>query len=102
VVTNLADGLPAGSDHAIVTVVPVVVSAAVPLTPGATATLTVRHVAGEGQVFFGGLAAAYTPGAPGTVEVVVPALPPDSRGATVPVSLRCGTVTGPPTDLAVS
>jgi hypothetical protein len=102
VVTNLADGLPAGSDHAIVTVVPVVVAAGAPLQSGSTATLTVRHVAGDGQVFFGGLAAAYTVTGPTTVDVTVPELPPDARGATIAVSLRCGTVTGPPTEVAVA
>jgi hypothetical protein len=102
VVTNLADGLPAGSDHAVVTVVPVVVSAAAPLQSGATATLTVRHVDGDGQAFFGGRAAAYTVSGPTTVDVTVPDLPPEAGGATIPVSLRCGTVTGPPTEVAVA
>jgi hypothetical protein len=102
VVTNVADGLPAGSDHALVTVVPTVVSAAAPLQSGATATLTVRHVVGLGQVFFGGRAAPYAISGPGTIDVLVPDLPADAHGATVPVSVRCGTVTGPPTEVSVA
>jgi hypothetical protein len=98
VVTNLAGGLPAGRGHAMVTVVPVVVSAATPLQAGGTATLTVRHVVGPGRVFVGGTGVAYTVAGPSSVSVVVPALPP---GLTVPVSIRCGTVSGPATDLAV-
>jgi Pvc16 N-terminal domain len=102
VVTNLADGLPAGSGHAMVTVVPVVVSAGAPLTSGASATLTVRHVTADGAVFLAGTSVSYTPVSDTTIQVVVPVLPPDSVGATVAVSLRCGTVAGPPTELAVS
>ena len=102
VVTNLADGLPAGSGHAMVTVVPVVVSAAAPLQSGANATLTVRHVTGDGQAFFAGTSVPYTTVSDTTIQVDVPQLPPDSIGATVAVSLRCGTYAGPATELAVS
>ncbi|MEU8262938.1 DUF4255 domain-containing protein [Micromonospora sp. NPDC048999] len=100
-VTNLADGLAAGSGQATVTVVPVVVSAAAPLAAGATATLTVRHATGGGQALFAGRAVPYTALSPTSIQVVVPALPAGSLGATVPVSLRCGTVAGPATELAV-
>jgi hypothetical protein len=99
VVTNLADGLPAGSGHALVTVLPVVVSAGAPLQTGTNATLTVRHLADTGQVFFGGTAVPYAVLSPTTVRAAVPPLP---AAATVPVSLRAGTVSGPATELAVA
>jgi hypothetical protein len=101
-ITNLADGLAAGSGRAMVTVVPVVVSAAAPLATGATATLTVRHATDGGQAFFAGRAVPYTALSPTSIQVVVPALPAGSLGATVPVSLRCGTVAGPATEVAVA
>ena len=99
IVTNIADGLPAGSGHGLLTVVPLVVSAAAPLTAGTTATLTVRHVGGLGDVFFGATSASYAIASPNSVTVVVPPLP---AAATVPVSLRVGTRSGPATDLAVA
>jgi Pvc16 N-terminal domain len=98
VVTNLADGLPAGSGHAVVTVIPQVVSAAGLLHAGSAATLTVRHVSGHGEVFFGATSVAYTILGPDSIRALVPPLPP---GPTVPVSLRVGTRSGPATDLAV-
>jgi hypothetical protein len=99
VITNLADGLPAGSGHAVVTVVPLVVAAGAPLQAGATTTLTVRHVVGLGEAFFGAQAAPYAISGPSSVTAVVPALP---ASGTVPVSLRVGTKSGPATDLAVA
>jgi hypothetical protein len=99
VVTNLADGLPAGSGHAMVTVVPVVVSASAALQTGHDVTLTVRHATADGEVFFGGASAPYTVLTPTTVRATVPALP---ATGTVPVSLRAGTTSGPTTDLAVA
>ncbi|MDQ6725174.1 MAG: DUF4255 domain-containing protein [Actinomycetota bacterium] len=96
VVTNLADGLPAGSGHGVVTVVPKVVSAAAPLHEGSTITLTVCHVTGAGEAFVGGTSVPYTIIGPGTIRAVVPPLPP---GPTVPVSLRVGTKSGPATEL---
>jgi hypothetical protein len=99
VVTNLADGLPAGSGHALVTVLPVVVSAVAPLQAGTDATLTVRHLADSGQVFFGPTPVPYAVLTPTTVRATVPPLP---ATATVPVSLRAGTLSGPATDLAVA
>ncbi|MEO6998304.1 MAG: DUF4255 domain-containing protein [Terracoccus sp.] len=98
-VTNVADGMPAGSGHAMVTVVPVVVSASAPLAAGSETTLTVRHVTADGQVFFGGTSAPYAVLTPTTVRATVPALP---ATGTVPVSLRAGTVSGPATDLEVA
>jgi hypothetical protein len=98
IVTNVADGLPAGSGQAVVTVVPFVVAAAAPLQAGLTATLTVRHVVGLGDAFFGGQSAPYEITGPDSVQALVPALP---ATATVPVSLRVGTKSGPATDLAV-
>lgn len=95
-VTNLAEGLAAGSDHATVTVVPVVVAAGATLRPGTTATLTVRHIIDDGEVFFARAPEPYTRTGPTTVTVLVPTLPADP---TVPVSLRSGTVAGPATDL---
>lgn len=99
VLTNLADGLPAGAGHAMVTVVPVVVSAAGPLQAGTNATLTVRHAAATGEVFFGGVAAPYSVLTATTVRAKVPTLPPVSS---IGVSLQAGTVNGPVTDLAVA
>lgn len=98
-VTNVAAGLPAGSGHAPVTVVPRIVSAAAPLVTGATATLTVRHATEAGEVFFAGTPVPYTVPTPGTVAVIVPALP---AGPVVDVSLRAGTVSGPTTSLPVA
>lgn len=103
VVTNLADGLPAGSGHAVVTVVPAVVAAAAPLVVGAVATLTVRHVGDGADAYFGGTQVPCTVVDPTHVTVVVPPLTGlVSAAGTVPVSLRSGTVSGPPTDLAVA
>lgn len=99
VVTNLADGLPAGSGHALVTVVPTVVAVAAPLQTGAAATLTVQHPGDGGEAFFAGTPVPYTPVDATHVTAVVPPLP---TAATVPVSLRAGTVAGPSTDLAVA
>jgi hypothetical protein len=99
VVTNLAEGLPAGSGHAMVTVVPVVVSASAALAEGADVTLTVEHATVDGEVFFGGTSTSYAVLTPTTVLVTVPALP---ATGTVPVSLRAGTVSGPATALAVA
>jgi hypothetical protein len=99
VITNVASGLPAGRGHAMVNLLPGVVSAAAPLQRGSAAILTVRHAATTGEVFFAGTAARYTVLTPTTVQVTVPPLPP---GMTVPVSLRVGTVSGPTTDLAVA
>ena len=99
VVTNLADGLPAGSGHALLTVVPTVLSAAAPLQAGAAATLTVQHPGQGGEAFFAGTAVPYTVVDPTHVSAVVPPL---GTAATVPVSLRAGTVAGPATDLAVA
>lgn len=101
-VTNLADGLAAGSARANVGVVPIILTAGAPLQPGSQATLTVRHIAGPGLVFLGATAVPYTVVNASTVTVTVPPLPPDTRGATIPASLRCATITGPPTDLAVA
>lgn len=101
-ITNLADGLSAGSASANVTVVPVITAASAPLLPGTTASLTVRHVAGPGQVFLGGFGVPYTIVTNASISITVPPLPPQFRGATIPASLRCGTTTGPPTDLAVA
>lgn len=99
VVTNLADGLPAGSGHAMVTVVPVVVSASAALAEGADVTLTVEHATVDGEVFFGGTSTPYAVLTPTTVLATVPTLP---ASGTVPVSLRAGTVSGPATALAVA
>jgi hypothetical protein len=99
VVTNVVDGLPAGSGHAMVTVVPVVLSASAPLAAGTDVTLTVRHTTAEGEVFFGGTSVPYAVLTPTTVKATVPTLP---AAGTVPVSLRAGTVSGPSTDLAVA
>ncbi len=99
VVTNIAEGLPAGSGHAMVTVVPQVVSAAAPLATGANATLTVRHATATGQAFIAGTPVPYAVLTPTTVRVAVPDLP---VSPTVPVSLRAGTVSGPTTELAVA
>ena len=98
VITNLADGLPAGSGHSVLTVVPRVVSAGAALHTGTPVTLTVRHVTEAGEAFFGGTPAPYTILGPDNVRVIVPDLPP---GLTAPVSLRVGTKSGPATDLAV-
>jgi hypothetical protein len=98
VVTNLAEGLPAGSGHGVVTVVPRVVSGPAPLQAGTTATLTVRHVVGDGEVFFDAVSAPYTIVTPDTIDVVVPPLP---IAPTVAVSVRVGTLTGPALDMAV-
>ena len=98
IVTNLAEGLAAGSGHGVVTVVPRVVSGPAQLQAGTTATLTVRHVVGDGEVFFDAVSAPYTVVTPDTIDVVVPALP---VAPTVAVSLRVGTVAGPAIDMAV-
>ena len=98
IVTNLAEGLAAGSGHGVVTVVPRVVSGPAQLQAGTTATLTVRHVVGEGEVFFNAVSAPYTIVTPDTIDVTVPALP---AAPTVAVSLRVGTISGPALDMAV-
>jgi hypothetical protein len=99
VVTNLADGLPAGSGHAMVTLVPVVVAASAILQAGVDVTLTVRHATADGEAFFGGTSVPYAVLTPTTVAATVPPLP---ATATVPVSLRAGTISGPATPLAVA
>ncbi len=99
VVTNLADGLPAGSGHAMVTVVPVVVSASAVLHSGVDVTLTVEHATAEGEVFFAGTSVPYAMLTPTTVRASVPTLP---ATGTVLVSLRAGTISGPATPLAVA
>jgi hypothetical protein len=99
IVTNLADNLPAGSGHAMVTVVPVVVSASAALQAGVDVTLTVQHATADGEVFFGGTSVPYAVLTPTTVKATVPPLP---ATGTVPVSLRAGTVSGPATPLAVA
>jgi len=99
VVTNLADGLPAGSGHAMVTVVPVVVSASAALQAGVDVTLTVQHATADGDVFFGGTSVPYAVLTPTTVKATVAPLP---ATGTVPVSLRAGTISGPATPLAVA
>lgn len=99
VVTNLADGFPAGSGHAMVTVVPVVVSASAALQEGVDVTLTVQHATADGEVFFGGTAATYDVLTPTSVTATVPPLP---TTGTVPVSLRAGTISGPATPLDVA
>lgn len=99
VVTNLADGLPAGSGHAMVTVVPIVVSASAALKAGVDVTLTVKHATADGEVFFGGASVPYAVLTPTTVRATVAPLP---ATGTVPVSLRAGTISGPTTPLAVA
>lgn len=99
IVTNLANGLPAGSGHAVFTVVPTVLAADAPLRAEATATLTVQHAGEAGEVFFAGRAAPYTVIDATHVTAVVPPLP---DAATVPVSLRSGTTAGPSTDVEVA
>jgi hypothetical protein len=98
IVTNLAEGLPAGSGHGVVTVVPRVVSGPAQLQAGTTATLTVRHVVGDGEVFFNATSAPYTIVTADTIDVTVPPLP---AAPTVAVSLRVGTISGPSLDMAV-
>lgn len=97
VVTNLADGLAAGSGSAVVTVVPTVVSGP-PLITGDLMTLSVEHVTDAGDAFFAGTAVPYGITSPTQITVRVPPLPPTP---TVPVGLRVGTVAGPVTELAV-
>jgi len=99
IVTNMADSLSTGSGHAMVTVVPVVVSASAALQAGADVTLTVRHATPNGEVFFGGTSVPYAVLTPTTVKATVPTLP---ASGTVPVSLRAGTISGPTTELAVA
>lgn len=99
VVTNVVDSLPAGSGHAIVTVVPVVVSASAALTAGVDVTLTVRHATTVGEALIGGTSVPYTVLTPTTVLATVPALP---ATGTVPVGLRAGTISGPSVELAVA
>src|SRR5262249_55525979 len=72
-VTNLSGGWRAGSDGAVLTVAPAVVSVAAPLQPGAAATLQVSHVLAEGRVAFLGMTAGYTRTSPTSVTVTVPA-----------------------------
>ncbi len=98
VVTNIADGLEAGSGHRMVNVVPTVVAANAPLQAGAVSTITVQHPGPSGDAFFGGTATPYTVVDATHVTAVVPPLP---VATTVPVSLRSGTVAGPATPLAV-
>jgi len=97
VVTNLADGLPAGSGHAVLTVVPKIVGGG-PVTSGGQPTLSVEHVTDSGEVFFAGTAAPYEILDPTHIRVRVPPLPDTP---TVAVGLRVGTVAGPVTELAV-
>ncbi len=101
-VTNLAGTLAAGSDGAALTVAPSVLSAAAPLQPGQPATLNVANVLPAGQVAFAGLSVPYTRTAPTTVSVTVPAAVAAYAGTDIAVSLESGTVSGPPTPLAVA
>lgn len=101
-VANLAENLPVGSARATVTVVPRIVSVDAPLQPGNQAILTVHHVAGPGLVFLGATSTQYETRTDTTIAITVPPLPPHTRGASTPASIRCATITGPPTDLAVA
>jgi hypothetical protein len=101
-VTNIADGLPAGSGSVALIVAPAVVSAGSALAPGAPATLEVSHVLSHGEVAFLGLTAAYTLVTPHSVTVTVPAGVAAYAGGDVAVSIQSGTITGAPTDLAVA
>jgi hypothetical protein len=100
-VTDLAGARPAGSDTIRVTVAPVITAAAT-VTPGAAVTLQAAHVLADGQVAFLGLTAAYTLTSPTSVTVTVPAGVAAYAGTNIPVSIKSGTVTGPPADLAVT
>jgi len=101
-VTNLASGLPAGTAAAALTVAPAVISAAAPLHAGQPATLQVAHVLPTGTVNFLGMSVPYTPAGAATVTATVPAGVGDYAGQSIGVSVTSGTVTGPPTDLAVA
>jgi hypothetical protein len=101
-VTNLASGWPAGSDSAAVTAAPAVTAAAAPLQPEAAATLQVSHVLAEGLVAFLGMTADYTLASATSITVTVPAGVAPYAGTDIPVSVESGTITGPPTDLAVA
>ena len=104
--TNLLNGLAAGSAQSAVTIVPTVEPTATALVPGASATLRADHVVAQGQMFFAGLPAPFTVTTaatladPATVAVTVPGSL--RTGGTVAVSLQIGSVTGPPRDLAVA
>jgi hypothetical protein len=99
--TDLAGAWAAGSDTARVTVAPVITAAAT-LQPGTAVTLQAAHILAEGQVAFLGLTAAYTFASPTSVIVTVPAGVAAYADTNIPVSIQSGTVTGPPTDLAVA
>jgi hypothetical protein len=101
-VTNRVGGLSAGSDGRPVVVVPAILSADGPLVPGDAVTLEVAHVRAEGTVVFGGLTASYVLEGPTSVSVIVPAGVAGWPVGQIGVSIRCGTVAGAPTLLAVS
>lgn len=101
-VTNLASGLPAGTAAAALTVAPAVLGAAAPLQAGQPTTLQVAHVLPTGTVNFLGMSVPYTPAAASSITATVPAGIGDYAGQSIGVSVTSGTVTGPPTDLAVA
>ena len=101
-VTNMASGLPAGSASAALTVAPAVISAAAALQAGQNATLQVANVLATGTVNFLGMSVPYTPAGASTVTARVPAGVGNYAGGNIGVSITSGTVTGPPTDLAVA
>lgn len=104
-VTTIANGLPAGADSGPVTVAPAVLSAPGPLRSGQSVVLDVAHALPAGRVGFGGLAVPYTPVTPSAVlqvSVAVPSGVATYAGRTVAASLESGTVSGPPTPLAVA
>jgi len=100
-VTDLAGAWPAGSDTARVSVAPVITAAAT-LQAGAAVTLQTAHVLADGLVAFLGLTADYTLASPTSVIVTVPSGVAAYAGTSIPVNIQSGTVTGPPTDLAVA
>jgi hypothetical protein len=101
-VTNMANGWPAGSDSTALTVAPAVSAAAAPLQPGVAATLQVSHVLAEGLVAFLGMTADYTLASATSITVTVPVGVAPYAGTDIPVSVESGTITGPPTELAVA
>jgi hypothetical protein len=101
-VTNRVNGRSAGSDSARFTVAPVVLGASGPLQPGSPVTLDVAHVLAEGRVAFAGLTAPFTPVSGTSVSVTVPDAVAEAAGSEIPVSVESGTITGPPTSLAVA
>jgi hypothetical protein len=101
-VTNKVNGRPAGADGARLTVAPVVLAASGVLQPGNPVTLDVAHVLAEGRVAFAGLTAPFTPVSATSISVTVPDGVAAWAGGQIPVSVESGTVTGPPTELAVA